>query len=370
MNILCLTDQFDGSNHSAIEGIFGKYLPEYAPVRLVFFDRSLKKGFSRERRIILPYSCKHRDICRALEPYLDMQEIDLVIVRNFSAVLRRVLNRQDRFGYRVGFWHSFPHDFRRLHEARQEKKAVGRKALEYAFNRFRERRLIRRVDFLITMSAEFKNSWHPEALAPAYSLPMGVDFEGLPIRNSTVTGPKKFIYIGAVDALRQSEVIARAFHRTPGEFILDFFTSSRNQTVNRIRGLGDCRIRVHPAVPREQLFRKMAAYDAGVGLIPDNELYRAASPTKAFEYYAAGLPALINALPEYVELFDHRMAFFCDFSQEAMQKKLIEVLATSREVLRQMGERGKAVVAEKRNYRDLAGDLFHFLQRVLEDQGK
>ena len=370
MNVLCLTDQFDGSQHSAVEGIFGKYLQAYAQVWLVFFDRSLQKGFSRDRRIVLPYFWKHRDICRALEPLLDLKTMDLVIVRNFTAVLGRVLGRRDHYGYRVGFWHSFPHDFRRLHEARQEKKAVGRKALEYAFNRFRERRLVRRVDFLITMSAEFKRSWHPEAEAPAYSLPMGVDFEGLPSRSPAEEGPKKFIYIGAVDALRQTEVVVRAFHRTPGEFTLDFYTASRNQTVTRIRDLGDRRIRVHPAVSREELFRMMAAYDVGIGLIPDNRLYRAASPTKAFEYYAAGLPVLINALPEYTELFDPRSAFFCDFSPEAIQKKLVELMGTPREVLVQMGERGKALVAEKRNYQILAGDLFDFLQQVLADRRK
>jgi glycosyltransferase involved in cell wall biosynthesis len=362
MNILCLTDQFDGSDHSAIEGIFGKYLAERAGVRLVFFSRSLTRGVARGERIVLPYAGKHRGLLRELAPLVDLQQTDVVIVRNFIPVLRQMLKHRERYGYRLGFWHSFPHDFRRVHEARLEKKAVGRKALEYAWKRRREQRALRAADFLITMTAAFRETFHAAWKKPCFILPMGVDFEGLPPAAPAPTGPKRFVYCGAVDALRQSAVLAQAFHATPGDFILDFYTASRNEAVRQVAELRDPRIRLLPAVPRAELFRLMGGYDVGIGLLPDDELYRVSSPTKTFEYYALGLPALLNHLPEYREVFDDQAAFYCDFTVEAIRQKAAELLATPREILIRQGARGRAAVLEKRNYQKMAEGLFDFLR--------
>ncbi|MBI5583534.1 MAG: glycosyltransferase [Deltaproteobacteria bacterium] len=369
MNILCLTDQFDGADHSAIEGVFGKYLAERAEVQLGFFDRSADRAAIRGKRIVLPYACKHRKMLRTLESGLDLKRLDLVVVRNFLPVLGQMLKGRDRYGYRLGFWHSFPHDFRRVHEARLEKKAVSRKTLEYAWKRFREERRIGRADFLITMSVAFRETFHPRLQKPCFILPMGVDFKGLPSSAPRpippTAGPKKFIYSGAVDGLRQSADLARAFHETPGDFILDFYTASRNPTVRQIAELPDPRIRLLPAVPRAELFRLMGGYDVGLGLLPNNELYRVSSPTKTFEYYALGLPALINPLPEYREVFDDQMAFYCDFTGEAIRRRIAELLAMPREMLAQRGARGRAAVLAKRNYQKLAEGLFDFLRARL-----
>lgn len=370
MNILCLTDQFDGAQHSAIEGLFGKYLADRAGVRLVFFSRALPRGTARGNRILLPYACKHRRLLRELELLADLQNMDAVIVRNFIPVLGQMLQGRERFGYRLGFWHSFPHDFRRIHEARLEKKALGRKTLEYVWRRFQERRLVGRGDFLITMTAAFREAFHPDWKKPSFILPMGVDFNGLPPPAPARTGPKKFIYSGAVDALRQSAGLARAFHETPGDFVLDFYTASRNATVREIAALHDPRIRILPAVPRDELFRRMGGYDLGIGLLPDNDLYRVSSPTKTFEYAALGLPALINPLPDYREVFDDQAAFYCDFTPEAIRRKTAELLALPREDLARRGARGKAAVADKRNYQNLAGGLLAFLQGLVSLPGK
>jgi glycosyltransferase involved in cell wall biosynthesis len=156
--------------------------------------------------------------------------------------------------------------------------------------------------------------------------------------------------------------LVRAFHATPGDFILDFYTASRNEAVRQVAELRDPRIRLLPAVPRAELFRLMGGYDVGIGLLPDDELYRVSSPTKTFEYYALGLPALLNHLPEYREVFDDQAAFYCDFTVEAIRQKAAELLATPREILIRQGARGRAAVLEKRNYQKMAEGLFDFLR--------
>jgi hypothetical protein len=319
----------------------------------------------RGNRIVLPYACKHRQLLRELGVLTDLRNVDVVIVRNFIPVLRQMLPERYRSGFRLGFWHSFPHDFRRVHEARLEKKAVLRKTLEYAWKRFQEQRLVGRADFLITMTAAFRNTFHPESKKPCFILPMGVDLAGLPPGTPPPRGPKRFIYSGAVDALRESATLARAFHESPGDFILDFYTASQNPTVREIAGLGDPRIRLLPAVPRAELFRLMGGYDIGIGLLPDNDLYRVSSPTKTFEYCALGLPALINGLPEYRQVFEEGAAFYCDFTPEALRQKVVELLGASREVLARRGALARAAVLEKRNYQKMAEGLFDFLQALV-----
>lgn len=364
MNVLCITDQFEGSSHSAIEGVFNRTLPHQDRVFITFFTKVHSKGHQQGNRIILPYAFKRRDICQELDHYISLKDIDIVIVRNFFPVLKRVLRGRSRYGYKVGFWPSFPHSFRRVFEAQARRKALFRKTLEYKISRYFENRLVQQCDFLIVMSDLFKKTWFPAFASDVFVLPMGVNFESLPSPEPGGTGKIGFIHTGTADPLRKSALVAEAFNETPGEFVLHFYTASRNETVARIKKLKDPRIEVFPFLPRNQLFQKMKKYDIGVGLIPDNELYRVSSPTKTLEYYGLGLPALLNHLPEYDALFDDRCAFFAEFTKEGIRSKVEEILKTSKDRLQLMGECGRVIVQENRNYRVLADHLFQFLRNI------
>jgi Glycosyl transferases group 1 len=362
MNILCITDQFEGSNHSAVEGIFGKYLSALCRVFLVFFSRELKKGRMEGNRIVLPYSFKHRNILKELENFLNLEDIDFTIIRNFFPVLKSVLARKDRHPFQIGFWESFPHDFRRYFEAKFEKKALLRKRIEYKWSRYQQRRLIKNCNFIMLVSDLYKKSWYPDFDSDVFILPLGVDFEGLPGPEPHPGLPFRFIHTGTVDPLRCTDLIAEAFSEMKEDFVLHFFTASNNKTVKKIKELRDPRIKVLSALPREALFYQMKKYDLGIGLIPNNELYRVSSPTKTLEYYALGIPALLNHLPEYDALFNEECAFFADFTKGDLQKTLKTVFDAPRERLLVMGEKGRAIVKEKRNYEHLAGDLYQFLK--------
>lgn len=365
MRILLITDQAPDSNHSAIQGIFNSHLKEYAEVDLVYFDRALDKPTATGGKLVLPYWYKRKRTMDGLKVLTDPASYDFVIVRNFFKVLKNALSHRKRHGYRVGFWESFPHSFRRIYEARTTGRAVLRKTVEYAIKRRMESRLIKQCDFYLPITETFRTRFHPDLRVPHLPLPMGVDFSRIdaePPREVSAK-EKRFIYVGAVDRLRQLDLIVAAISEVKGDFVLDLYTPSENELVEQIqsRAAADPRIRVYPPKPRAELLRLMRNYDVGIGLLPESPLYVVSSPTKVLEYYAAGIPAILNRLPEYAGLFDERSAFLCLFTEQDIRRTVTGILPMSRAELRRMGEAGRDAVLSKRDYAVLAAELYRFL---------
>ncbi len=362
MKILCITDQFEDSNHSSIEGIFGTYLKEWCEkVYIVYFTRTSDSIRIKENKIYIPYSYKRKNITWELNKVIDLNQIDSVIARNFFPVLRDVLKNKARYNYRVGFWHSFPHTFRRLFEAKEENRAVFRKVIEYKIRTYLEKNLVKKCDFLIVMSKEFKSTFYPDIDINYLPLPMGVYFNNLPSYKPNSDQLKKFIYTGTVDHLRKTDIIIEAISELKEEFVLDIFTQSSNETTRKIKNMGDVRIHIYPAISRKELFNRIADYDIGIGLIPENDLYNVSSPTKTLEYYSIGVPALINYLPEYTHLFNDESAFFCSLTKTDIQRAVKEILNTPKEKIFAMGMKGRKIVKEQRDYRVLSEKLYNFL---------
>jgi len=349
-----------------MEGIFRGSLPQYCELHVVVFDRAAKEVTLDGNQISLPYRYKKLGAARLLAKHLDLQQIDVVIVRNYFGVLRSFLQVRSGYRFRLGFWNTFPHTFRRYFQALQEKRAVLRKRLEYQVRSLWEMRLLRGCDFLIVMSEEFKRSFHGELAIAYHVLPMGVDPGELPERLATPGGAKRFVYIGTIDRLRKVDLIIEAMTSLEEDFVLDIYTESDNEAVDWVRKVQDARVRLCPALPRPELLQRLAGYDVGIGLIPENPLYNVSSPTKTIEYYGVGLPALLNYLPEYRALFDEESAFFCPFSKEGIRQAVRRILGTDSRELVAMGQKGKRLIDETRNYRVLSLRLFEFLQKLTE----
>lgn len=361
MRIICITDQFEGSNHSSIEGIFGTYLSEYCQITLVYFTEKSDNSRQEGNRIYLPRTCKRRGIVSELQKIVPLNTIDCIIVRNYFPVLQQMLAVKQVYRFRLGFWNSFPHTYRRLFEAQQSGRGLLRKRIEYSLKNYYEQRLVRRCDFLIVMSPEFKDFFYSTLNLPWFALPMGVVTEGLPNVNFNVHNVPKLVYTGTVDQLRQTDLIIHALIELDNNFQLDIYTSSNNRMTDLIRRIGDKRVQIRPPQSRTNLLETLTDYDIGIGLIPDNNLYRVSSPTKTIEYYSIGLPALINYLPEYTSLFDHTVAFFCNFSPDSIKDASVKALAISKHQLVEMGINGKKIIIERRNYRNLACTLHSFV---------
>jgi glycosyltransferase involved in cell wall biosynthesis len=364
--VLLISDQFAPSEHSAVEGIFGAGLPGMAETAIVEFSRALGAPQVRDLRLVLPAACRRRGLVAAIQAVWPRRRWDFVIVRNKFPTLTQVLAARPRLQAQIGFWLSFPHSYRRLHEAIEQRRAVWRKRLEYWLRDWRERRWLRRCDFFIPITARLVEEFYPELAVPWHPLPMGIDVAtlGAHARTARSPSPLRMVYTGTVDALRRLDIIVDGLRRLPRPFVLEIYTASENPAVEALRALNDARFRLLPARPRAELFSVIESADVGIGLIPDNRLYRVGSPTKTLEYAALGLLPLVNHHPDYAELFDEASAEFCAFEAHAIAEAARRLSALPVTELAARGARARAMVCERRDYRRLAAGLAGFLDQL------
>lgn len=366
MKILLISDQYADSRHSAVEGLFGKALRKRADVSIAYFSRDLRSIEFRNGNFFIPRSARRRGLMQGLTRVRDLHSYDCIVVRNLFGPLRQVLGQRGRYGYKVGFWESFPHSYRRIHEARVTRRALLRKTLEYGYRRLRERSLVERCDFYLPITTTFRDIFRPGIGIPCHPLPLGIDSESFSPhagKPDDADAPKRFIYVGTIDRLRGMDMVLEAFTELEERFTLDIYPARNNRWVDDIRKVNDRRIKVHDPLPRDELIRKIAGADVALGVVPETTLYYVSSPTKTLEYYALGIPSILNHIPEYDLLFDDGCAFFCDFEKEDIKQAILESLATPGEKLLEMGRAGRRKVMENRDYRKLADGLLAFLQR-------
>lgn len=366
MRLLLITDQSPDSQHSAIRGIFDQYLRQYAQVDIVWFSRSYRHSECRPGHIILPWRYRRNGFWWRLLPPVTLNDYDIVIVRNLFPVLAALVagNRS----YRLGFWESFPHRFRRLYEARLKQKALWRKSLEYHWRERSETALISRCDFYLPITAHYKELFRLSVSIPTHPLPMGVDDHRLPPLapiDRPIHHPLRLLYAGAVDALRDFETILTGIRKARTPLALDIFTPSDNSVVRELCWSNDSTIRIHAPLPRQDLLARMAEYDIGLSLIPVTPLYSVASPTKTMEYFAMGLPALMTRLPEHEALFGDLPFLFTDFNSADIAQTLEQLSAMQEDKWMAAREKGRLSVQRWRSYRIMSDALMRFLENTL-----
>jgi len=363
--LLLLTDQQPGANHSSVEGLFHHGLGQRYQIELVFFGREIASPQRRGNRLLLPRAAQRRRLAEQLARLVDLRSYDIVVVRNLFPVLAQLLSC--RLPAKVGFWESFPHSYRRKEQAQREQRAVLRKSVEYWFKARKERHLIEQCAFYLPITETHKRVFYPDLRIPYHATPMGFDFASYGIADKPQgSGPIRFVYIGAIDALRQLDLVNQAFMSVTGDFRLDYYSNSRNATVEQIKQLPDPRIRFHEGLPRDQLFAAIADADVGVCFFPETKTYITASPTKMLEYCALNMTVLGNLVPEYEGLLDDECSYLCPLNTDAIAKTVARILATPRETLRRQGALCGQRVRQSRDYRQMAVQLGTFLDSLME----
>lgn len=361
--ILLITDLPIAAEDAAVEGLFRQALRLRFEVDVVYHDRTVTRAERRGDVLVVPKSALRHGLVKQLHGSVAGSDYDYVVIRNKYHVLRQMLRSGGPA--KVGFWETFPHSYRRVAEAELKRQAVWRKRLEYAWRRRRELALLRRADFLLAISVRHVAEFHPAFRGPLCPLPTGLDATALTPRTPVErTGPTRLVYVGTMDLLRQVELVNAALLQTPEDFRLDYYTFSQNPSVDAIRACRDPRVRVLPALPRQQLFAALGAVDVGLSFVPETRTYIGSSPTKTLEYAALGLAVMANPLPDYEEWLDPAAAFLTPFNAAGIQAGLRRVLATPRSVLLEMGRRNAQRVRERRSYGVLAERVAEFLERL------
>lgn len=367
MRLLCITDKPYNEEETVLKGVFEKHLLEYAEVHCVYFTKDSKvcQPQFKANRFILPYSTKHRKFIQCfLNLGGNLLDYDYIIVRNFYGIAKQILP----FHKQVIFWETFPHDYRRLYEAQRDKKALWRKRLEYKIKFFLHNKILNKCIAYLTMTPQLPKTFQPNLKIPVHCIPSGIDFELLDLEaishnTHSINQPLKLIYIGSIDENRELAKIIGAISKAKGEFILDIFSGSSNEEVERIRHISaqDSRITLHPPLPFAGILQKLSTYDIGLGIIPNTPLYSVSSPLKAMDYVGSGVIPLLNDLPEYLRLFDESTAFFTQNSPSAITQSLERILNAPKEDLLSKKQVTFKNAQAKMDYKIIAKNTYEFL---------
>lgn len=373
MKILCITDKPYNEQEVTILGVFEKYLLEYAQVHCAYFtkDSKLCPPSFKENRFILPYSTKHRKFIQNLMNLGgNLLDYDFIIVRNFYGIAKQILP----FHKQIIFWETFPHDYRRIYEAKRDKKAIWRKSIEYKIKYFLHNRILAKCIAYLTMTPQLQQIFQPDLKIPIHCIPSGIDFENLNTTKITqntakINQPLKLIYTGSIDQNRELAQIIEAISKAQGAFVLDIFSPSKNPEVEAIAQIAaqDKRIVLHPPLPLLQMLETLSTYDIGLGIIPNTPLYSVSSPMKIMEYAGNGVIPLINDLPEYLRLFDESNAFFSAHDSNAITKTIERILQTPKEQLIAKKQAVFQIAKEKMDYRNIAKNVYDFLISLQKD---
>lgn len=106
--------------------------------------------------------------------------------------------------------------------------------------------------------------------------------------------------------------------------------------------------------------------EVGLSPFPRSELLESASPTKAVEYLAAGVPVVCNDQPDQAKVIRESGGGWCtELSAQAFASAVIECLRDP-ERSRRMGQAGRSYVQSHRSYAQLSGQVITSLRTVMQ----
>lgn len=212
------------------------------------------------------------------------------------------------------------------------------------------------------------------------AVPMGVDMpedldEIVPHDDPRLTGRKVIVYLGALERIRQPDVMVRAMSRvteifsdtvlclvgdsqTPGEraWLEELIESLGLRDKVFITGW------LSPTVAR----RYLRAAFVGVSPFPRTGVLESASPTKVCEYLGYGLPVIANDQPDQAWLIEQTGGGLCvPLSAEGFAEGICRLLADP-EMAARMGQQGRQRVAALRSYPVIARKLAQTYRTLLQ----
>jgi hypothetical protein len=362
IKILLITDQ-QSTNHSAIEGIFSSTLKACSTI--VYLPKECDSIHQEKHRIFIPYKYKRSGLFQTLSKLINLDEIDVVIVRNLYPILKQTLDERNSRRFKVGFWKSWPHTYRRFYQSKIENKSKIRKYIEYWVKSYLNEKEIKKCDFFLPITSRFKEVFFSDINIATYPLGMGYDESIFSCDRLIQNLPVRFVYIGTIDKLRQTSLVIKAFHKSGGDFIFDLYTKSSNEEVSKVKEIikNDNRISLKDPVSREDLPKVLCKYDVGVNFISQDKIFDTSSPTKIYEYYASDMPALMNYNPEFDGFLDKDTAFIGDFNLNSITQSIEHIVSLSSEDIIKMGVKGKSNLAH-RSYDKMAHNLLNFLMSI------
>lgn len=198
------------------------------------------------------------------------------------------------------------------------------------------------------------------------SVPMGVDRELVEVLEGKSAVPLPpggnwIAYLGTLERSRRLDVLIEAtalLRTTVPDARLALIGGASSADVqllmDQVRRFDiESAVIFYPSRPMDEALLLARSAVVGVSPIPPGPLYNVSSPTKAIEYLAMGIPAVVSPIPDQRALIEASGGGLCaEFSAEAIARALAELLSHPC-AARQMGAKGKRYVLAHRSYEAL-----------------
>ena len=200
-------------------------------------------------------------------------------------------------------------------------------------------------------------------------VPMGVDVEAasheqlLPMRDARLANRRVIAYLGTLDRVRQIDIllhmVAIVARSEPGVLLLmigDTEDAAHRAWLQReAERLGVAgNVLWTGWLASSEAWRYVRAAEVGLSPFPRGFLLDSASPTKAVEYMALGLPVVVNDNPDQAQVVAESGGGLCVPLEAQAFAEAVTNLLGSPETRRAMGERGRDYVRRVRGYDSIA----------------
>lgn len=170
-----------------------------------------------------------------------------------------------------------------------------------------ERLIFPKLRHVVTVNDSIAKAYgerYGNTIAVVRNIPMPADLGPLPSRAALNLPEDRFILVlqgSGINVQRGGEEAVLAMRELPGSLLLLIGGGDAWPVLEgmmRAHGLQD-RVRMLPRMPYVEMMRYTRNADLGLSLDKDSNLnYRYSLPNKLFDYFRAGIPALVTDLPE------------------------------------------------------------------------
>lgn len=388
MRLLYLTAEEWPTFRADIHVLFGKYLPRFGVYSDLLTEASLTQAkspwpagnaviceVSSNRALHYIVKCLHQ--CKVLlttnyDDYAAVQVRDMTVIALLAIFMCAVKNKP------FFYWLSYPQSEGQIQRAKARGMRAGMrywfpllqglvgKWLLYNIILPKSNHVFVQSNYMRDMLA--KQGVAIDKMTP---VPMGVDIEAtqqpwLPIQNSALKDKRILVYLGTLDRVRNIE------------FLFEMLTLVHQHMPNILLVLvGDTEDADHRAwlkqeaqrlgvaesilwtswLPMHEAWCYVLAAEVGLSPFPRGYLLDMASPTKAVEYMALGLPVVANDNPDQQQVIAESGAGLCvPMTAQAFAAAILTLLKDSN-LRAEMSTLGKTYVAKHRSYHQLAASL-------------
>lgn len=170
-----------------------------------------------------------------------------------------------------------------------------------------ERWIFPKLEHVITVNDSIANAYlqrYGNVITVVRNIPMPIELGSLPTRAELGLPEDRFILVlqgSGINVQRGGEEAVLAMRELPDALLLLIGGGDAWPVLERMvreHGLQD-RVRMLPRMPYQQMMQYTRNADLGLSLDKDTNLnYRYSLPNKLFDYFRAGIPALVTDLPE------------------------------------------------------------------------